>query len=333
VLLSLWFTIPDWVRAIADVLQVDAAEMIRRLFQLALIWLFCYLGIRTVGLIARRIEMAVDDGDDSTFTEREQRGHTISQLLRSVGRITLLILGMLLTLNVFIDIGPLLAGAGILGLAVSFGAQSLVKDVIAGFFYLVEGQFAMGDVIEVAGKTGVVERMTLRMVVLRDAHGAVHMVPNGQITTVSNMTRKWSRAVVDVGIGYATSLDRALTVFRDEAILFAQDPEWRGKFDGEPEIAGVTGLEASAVTIRVLLRTQPGQQWAVGREFRRRIKNRLDREGIEIPFPQRTLHVRMEPTGPAGRPDDLSAIPGTVDPFLSRAPRDSHIIPPASGES
>lgn len=328
-LLSLWFAIPDWVRSIADVLQVDAAEMIRRLLQLAFIWLFCYVGIRTVGLIARRIEMAVDDGDDSTFTEREQRGHTISQLLRSVGRVTLVVLGVLLTLNVFINIGPLLAGAGILGLAVSFGAQSLVKDVIAGFFYLVEGQFAMGDVIEVAGKTGVVERMTLRMVVLRDAHGTVHMVPNGQITTVSNMTRKWSRAVVDVGVAYGAEIDRALSVFRDVAMQFAQDPEWRGKFDGEPEIAGVTELSDSAVVLRTLLRTQPGQQWAVAREFRRRVKNRLDREGIEIPYPQRTVHVRVEGAGASALP----GVPGATEPFVPRPPRDSHIIPPTPGES
>jgi small conductance mechanosensitive channel len=235
---------------------------------------------------------------------------------------------ILLTLNVFIDIAPLLAGAGILGLAFSFGAQSLVKDVISGFFYLVEGQFAMGDVIEVAGKTGVVERMTLRMVVLRDAHGTVHMIPNGQITTVSNMTRKWARAVVDVGVAYGTDLDRALGVFRDEAERFSHDPAWQSKFDGEPEIAGVTELDENAVTIRTLIRTQAGQQWAVGREFRRRIKNRLDREGIEIPFPQRTMHVRMEgAAGPLGastmRPDGGSSV-------VPVPPRDSRIIPPDS---
>jgi small conductance mechanosensitive channel len=323
--------IPVWIRQLADILEVDAAQLTRRLLQLVLLWVVCYSAWRLVRLVARRIELAVDDGDDTTFTEREQRGHTISQLLRSVGRVSLLAVAVLLTLNVFIDIGPILAGAGILGLAVSFGAQSLVKDVIAGFFYLVEGQFAMGDVIEVAGRTGVVERMTLRMVVLRDSQGTVHMVPNGQITTVSNMTRKWSRAVVDVGVDYETDVDRAIGIFRDEALRFAADPEWRGKFDGEPEVVGVNSLDESAVTIRTLLRTHPGQQWAVAREFRRRIKNRLDRERIAIPFPQRTLRVRMETVDDLGRRSS-TAMPWSIpDQAVGRAPRDSHIIPPDSG--
>lgn len=305
---SILLAVPDWIRRLADLLEVDAAQLMRELLQVLLIWLFCYLGMRVVRLVARRMERAVDDGDESTFNEREQRGNTISQLLRSLGRVVLLLLGVMLTLNVFIDIAPILAGAGILGLAISFGAQSLVKDVITGFFYLAEGQFAMGDVIEVAGKSGVVEQMTLRMVVLRDTDGALHMIPNGQITTVSNLTRKWSRAVIDVGIEYATNLDAALEVFRDEARRFAADGEWRARFDGEPEVVGVNGLGESAVTIRTLLRTHPGQQWAVGREFRRRIKNRLDREGIEIPPPQRTIHVRTRQPrtdGPASESSGL----------------------------
>lgn len=320
---TLRIAIPQWIRDLAGVLELDAGLMMRKLLQVLFVWIFCYLAVRAVSLVARRIERAVDDGDEATFSEREQRGHTISQLLRSVGKVTILMLGVLLTLNAFIDIGPLLAGAGILGLAVSFGAQSLVKDVISGFFYLVEGQFAIGDVIEVAGKAGVVERMTIRMVVLRDVRGTVHMVPNGQITTVSNMTRLWSRAVIDVGVGYGTDLDRALEVFRTEALAFAADPAWRHRFDGVPEIAGVDGLGDSAVTIRTLLRTVPGQQWAVGREFRRRIKNRLEREGIEIPYPQRTVHVRaaaapggVVPPLPAGAlqpPDGRASLPDSSD--------------------
>jgi small conductance mechanosensitive channel len=331
--LLLWSLIPGWIRQLAALLEVDAAALMRTLLQLVLIWLLCYAAWRLVRLVARRIERAVDDGDDTTFTEREQRGHTISQLLRSVGRGGLLGVAVLLTLNAFIDIRPILAGAGILGLAISFGAQSLVKDVIAGFFFLMEGQFGMGDVIEVAGKTGLVERMTLRMVVLRDANGTVHMVPNGQITTVSNMTRKWSRAIVDVGVDYETDVDRAIGVFRDEALRFAADPEWQGKFDGEPEVVGVHGLDENAVTIRTLLRTHAGQQWAVAREFRRRIKNRLDRERIAIPFPQRTLRVRMETLDELGRRGGAAmpwAMPGQPP---GRAPRDSHIIPPDSGHA
>lgn len=299
-MLSLLVTIPEWLHRFAQLLRIDAGELIRNLLQVAGIWLLCYLAMRVVNLISRRIEKAVDDGDDSVMSEREQRGNTISQLLRSVGRVALIVIGLLLSLNVFINIGPLLAGAGILGLAVSFGAQSLVKDVISGFFYLLEGQFAVGDVIEVAGKSGVVERMTLRMVMLRDLRGVVHMIPNGQIATVSNMTRTWSRAVVDVGVAYGTDVDRALEIFRDEAHRFTEDPAWAAHFDGAPEVLGVDSLGDSAVTIRVLLRTHAHKQWGVGREFRRRIKARLDREGIQIPFPQRQLHIVNAPAGGPG---------------------------------
>lgn len=294
---SLLIAIPDWLSRITTLLEVDTAELTRNLVRVAVIWALCYVALRLVRLVATRIERAVDDGDTSTLTEREQRGQTISQLLRSVGRVSVVAVGLLLSLNVFIDIGPLLAGAGILGLAVSFGAQSLVKDVISGFFYLLEGQFAVGDVIEVSGKSGVVERMTLRMVVLRDLHGVVHMVPNGQITTVSNMTRTWSRAVVDVGVAYGTDVDQALRIFAEESQRLAHDPDWQARFDGEPEVVGVQGLDENQVTIRTLLRTHAGQQWAVGREFRRRIKARLDQEGIEIPYPQRTVHVRHHDAG------------------------------------
>ena len=289
-----FFAFPESLRQIAEVLRLDAAELVRKLAQVGVIWILAFGAWRLVRLIARRIVKSVDDGDDTALTEREQRGYTIAQLLKSLGRVAIIGVAILLSLNVFVNIGPLLAGAGILGLAISFGAQSLVKDVITGFFFLLEGQFAVGDVIEVAGKSGVVERMTLRVVMLRDANGAVHMIPNGQITMVSNMTRKWSRAVVDVGVAYGTDVDKALSVFRDEAERFSRDKEWASRFDGEPEVVGINSLDESQITIRTLLRTHPGQQWAVGREFRRRILARLAHEGIEIPFPARSVSLRIQ---------------------------------------
>ncbi len=311
-MLHLVATVPTWIRSLADLLEVDTAKLTGSLVAVLLIWLLCYLGMRVVSLVARRIEAAVDDGDDATLNEREQRRHTISELLRSVGRVVFFLMGLLLTLNSFIDIRPLLAGAGILGLAVSFGAQSLVKDVLAGFFFVVEGQFAVGDVIEASGHSGVVERMTLRMVVLRDLHGAVHMIPNGQIAVISNLTRTWSRAVMDVAVAYGTDLDRALAVLVDEAGQLAADPTWASRLDGPPEAVGVQSLADGGATLRVLLRTQPGQHWAVEREFRRRIKNRLDLEGIESPFTHRTLHLRMEePPGPlVGGDRGAAGLPG-----------------------
>jgi moderate conductance mechanosensitive channel len=261
--------------------------------RLVFVWFLVWVAIRVVRMIARRIVAAVDDGDDANLSAREKRGQTAAQLVRSVGGVTAVLFGIIATLNLFIDIRPILAGAGILGLAISFGAQSLVKDIISGFFILVEDQFVVGDVIEAAGRTGTVERVTLRVVTLRDLRGVVHMIPNGQLTAVSNLTRSWSRAVVDIGVAYEASVDRALEVFREEADTLWEDPAWKPKLLGAPEVVGVDELGESGVILRTLVRTHPGKQWECAREFRRRIKNRLDMEGIEIPFPQRTVHIRQ----------------------------------------
>jgi small conductance mechanosensitive channel len=272
--------------------------------KILVLWVGAFLTWALVRIISDRIVAAADDGDDGRLTYHEKRAQTIAQLLRGVGKIVILLFTLVLTLNQFVDITPLLGGAGILALAVSFGSQSLVKDVISGFFVLMENQFAVGDVIEVGGKTGTVEKMTLRVVMLRDVEGTLHIVPNGQITTVSNRTRGWSRAVVDIGVAYDADVDAVLAILRDEARRFGEDPAWTPKLDGMPEVLGVQALADNAVTIRVMLRTQPGNQWEAGREFRRLAKIRLDREGVEIPFPQRTVHVRhhgAEPDDPVTR--------------------------------
>jgi moderate conductance mechanosensitive channel len=292
--LALLATVGDVLARLATILRIDTEVAIRVGVRILGIWILAWLAYRVVRLAARRIEIAVDDGDDSVTTLRERRGKTISQLLRSVGRVVITVIALLLTFNQFVDIGPILAGAGILGLAVSFGAQSLVKDVISGFFILFENQFAIGDVIEAGGKSGVVEKMTLRVVQLRDVEGAMHVIPNGEIKVVSNKTRGWSRAVVDIGVAYDEDVDHALTVVRDEAAQFTTDKTWGSQLDGPVEVLGVESLSDSAVVIRTLIRTQPGSQWNAAREFRRRMKNRLDREGIEIPYPQRKVHVKVD---------------------------------------
>ncbi len=273
---------PEFINRIAEFLQVDPQVVLRRLLTLVGIWALAWVGDRLVRLLARRIERVVDDGDDNTMTMEEKQGRTVAQLLRSVGRLLIIALALLMTLNQFINIGPILAGAGILGLAVSFGAQSLVKDVITGFFMLVENSISVGDTVEIAGKTGTVERVTLRVVRLRDVDGTLHIIPNGQITTVSNQTRGWSRAVVDVTVAYESDLDRALAVFREEAAAFAADPAWSRLLDGAPEVLGVQQLAERGVTIRTLMRTHPGKQWEVARGFRFRILDRLGRERIAI---------------------------------------------------
>jgi small conductance mechanosensitive channel len=284
--------VQDVFSHVADFFGTSRVLVVEKVIRVAVVWVVAWLAYQLVKRVARRIIKAVDDGDDSTMTAAEKRGHTVAQLVRSVGRAVVLVIAVLLTIGQFLPIGPILAAGGILGLAVSFGAQSLVKDVIAGFFILMENQFAVGDVIEAGGKSGVVERMTLRVAVLRDVRGVMHVIPNGQITTVSNLTRSWSRAVVEIGVGYGTDVDRAIAVFKDELSRFRDEPVWASRFAGDSEVVGVEDLGEHSVVIRTLLRTVPGAQWDVAREFRRRIKNRLDAEGIEMPFPQRTVHVR-----------------------------------------
>lgn len=292
----------DIFTSIAEFFGTSRGAVVERVINVALIWFGAWLAYQLVKRIARRIIAKVDDGDDSTMTAAERRGHTVAQLVRSLGRMVILAVAALVTMSQFFAIAPLLAAGGILGLAVSFGAQSLVKDIIAGFFILFENQFGIGDVIEAAGKSGTVERMTLRVTMLRDLRGVVHVVPNGQITTVSNLTRSWSRAVVEVGVDYGTDLDRALAVFRDELARFQADPAWKSRLEGVSEVLGVEQLGDHGVQIRTVIRTTPGSQWEVEREFRRRIKNRLDREDIDIPFPQRTVHVRHHGAAAEDRP-------------------------------
>lgn len=297
--MPLLFSLNDIIDRLSAILMLNGEDLLRVSLRVFGIWLLAWLGLRVVRLTARRIETTVDDGDDSITTLREKRGRTISQLLRSVGRVVIVTIAILMTFDVFINIAPILAGAGILGLAVSFGAQSLVKDVISGFFFLVENQFAVGDVIEAAGRGGVVERMTMRVVVLRDLDGSMHVIPNGEIKVVSNKTRGWSRAVVDISVPHTEDLDKALAVVRDEAAQFSTDRVWGVQLDGPVEVLGVESLTDNSVVIRTLLKTQPGSQWSVAREFRRRLKNRFSRETIDSPYQQRRVQVTVR-GGPDG---------------------------------
>jgi small conductance mechanosensitive channel len=171
----------------------------------------------------------------------------------------------------------------VVGLAISFGAQSLVKDVISGIFILIEGQFGIGDVIQIGETGGLVEKMTLRTTVLRDLNGAVHIIPNGEIKLVSNLTKSWSRAVIDVSIAYAEDVDRVITMLRGTAEDFQKDPEWSMLLLEPPQVLGVENFTETGVTIRMIAKTLPLKQWDVSRELRRRIKLRLDEEQIQLP--------------------------------------------------
>lgn len=243
-------------------------------------------------LILARVEKGIGaTGTGGTPTLQEQRARTLVGLLRSIGRVVIVVILVFMVLGaVGVNLGPLLAGAGVVGLAISFGAQSLVKDVISGLFILFENQFAVGDVVRIEGVSGAVERMTLRVVVLRDVHGVVHIVPNGQITKVSNLTRSWARVVLDVGVAYKEDPDHVIAVLRRIGEELWEDPEWRPLLIEPVEVPGIEALADSAVNVRVMVKTLPLKQWDVGRELRRRIKNTFDREGIEIPFPHQTVY-------------------------------------------
>ncbi|MGB2696402.1 MAG: mechanosensitive ion channel family protein, partial [Candidatus Zixiibacteriota bacterium] len=190
-----------------------------------------------------------------------------------------------------LDIGPILAGAGILGLAVGFGAQTLVKDVISGFFILMEDQYRVGDVVEVAGIGGLVEQMSLRVTILRDLEGKVHYIPNGSISTATNMTKEWSRAVLDIGVAYKEDPDVVMNVLREVGDEMKKDPAYSSVILEPLQILGVSDFADSAVVIKVMFKTLPLKQWDVGREFRRRVKKTFDAKGIEIPFPHVTLYM------------------------------------------
>ena len=251
--------------------------------------------VRLLSSLVDRILHLMANGSGVTISEAEKRARTMASLLRTVGTAFIIVVAVLMALReIGLDITPLLAGAGVAGLAIGFGAQSLIKDVIAGFFILMEDQFRVGDVIQAAGVSGQVERMSLRTTIVRDLQGTVHFIPNGEIKVASNLTKEWSRAVLEVGIDYQEDLDRTLHVLAEVGRELAADASFGPMILEPPQVLGVESLGESQVTLRLLLKTLPSKQWDVARELRRRIKNRFDREKIAIPYPHRVVITRTE---------------------------------------
>ena len=276
-----------------DRLRPDWSEVLLDLAQVAIILFLMFVAYRLTSYIINRvISRQVEDDDPVARRLRQQRVHTVAALARNVILVVFIIIAVLTVLGTVwdIEIGPILASVGVLGLAVSFGAQSLVKDIISGTFMLLEGQFGIGDVIAVGDASGAVEKITLRTTVLRDIRGAVHIIPNGEITRVTNLTKAWSRAVLDIGVSYREDVDHVIAVLREEGERLHLDPEWRPLLLDPPEVPGVESFADAAVVIRMLARTLPEKQWDVARELRRRIKIRFAAEGIEIPAPHVSVH-------------------------------------------
>ncbi|MGE0470386.1 MAG: mechanosensitive ion channel family protein [Nitrospira sp.] len=220
-----------------------------------------------------------------------KRATTLTHVIRDVARVAILAVGgMMMLSEVGVDLKPILAAAGLGGLAVGFGAQSLVKDVITGFFILLEDSIGVGDVVEIAGVGGVVEEVKLRTVTLRDLSGNVHVVPNGVIDKVKNMTKVYAFYLFEVGIAYREDVDEVMAVLRDIGDELRQDPQFSEDILEPLEMLGVDQFAESAVIIKCRIKTRPIKQWRVGREMNRRIKKTFDAKGIEIPFPHQTIY-------------------------------------------
>lgn len=269
------------------------------------------LSRRTPGMqsILRPEEQAVVEA------RRQQRTETIAAVLGSVAVAVIYLLAAFVALSQMnIDVGPLVAGAGVVGVALGFGAQSLVKDFLSGIFMILEDQYGVGDIVDVGEATGVVEAITLRVTRLRDVEGTVWHVPNGEITRVGNLSQLWSRSLLDLSVAYDTDLDHAGRVITEVAEELASDPEWQDAILEPAELWGIEQFGPSEVVLRLVIKTKPAAQWNVNREFRARIKKAFDREGIEIPFPQRTVWLRRDDAPVA------AGVPATAVPQTEAAP-------------
>ena len=230
--------------------------------------------------------------------EIRKRSDTLKSVIRNILSITVVVVALLMILKELgVEIGPILAAAGVVGIAVGFGAQELVKDVINGFFILLDDQIRVGDVVQIAEKSGLVENVNLRMITLRDLSGNVHFVRNGQISVVTNMTKEYSRYVFDIGVAYREDVDEVIKVIRQVDAELREDPEFKTDILEPIEILGLDQFADSAIIIKARTKTQPIRQWAVAREFNRRLKKKFDELDIEIPFPHVTLYAGQNKDG------------------------------------
>ncbi|MEX2586423.1 MAG: mechanosensitive ion channel domain-containing protein [Actinomycetota bacterium] len=224
------------------------------------------------------------------------RGQTVAGVLKALGSATIWVLASLIVLGELgINLAPLIAGLGIVGIALGFGAQNLVSDLVSGLFMLVEDQFGVGDIIEVDGLWGEVEHVGLRTTQVRGLDGMLYTLRNGNIKLTGNANKGWTRVLLDINVAYATDLRRAASVIKQVAEEASREAELAGMFKGEPEIWGVTDFGDNSISIRLVVKSAPAAHWQLGRDLRLRIKEAFDREGIEIPLPQRTTWIRTEP--------------------------------------
>ena len=260
-----------------------------------LIVVLSYALVRTVALVVSRFEHELTRGTGLDALERAKRARTLGSVVTKVATALIVGIAVLMILREFrIDIAPVLTGAGIVGLAVGFGAQTLVRDIISGFFLILEDQVRVGDVAAINGIGGLVEQLNLRTIVLRDVEGTVHVFPNGSITTLANRSKDFSYYVIDLPISYQEDPDRIAAILRRIGAEMQKDPTF-GPFILEPiEVPGVDAFGVWSFQLKVRIKTVPLKQWEVGRELRKRIKRTFDELGIEMTFPERVVSVRSE---------------------------------------
>ncbi len=259
--------------------------------RIGLIAILAYAVVRIIAAVAGRLEAEIEHTGSVDAVERSKRARTISRLVRNLLNTVVISIALLMVLNQLgIDIMPILTGAGIVGLAVGFGAQTLVKDLIAGFFLTFEDQVRVGDVAVINGTGGLVEAINLRTIVLRDLQGTVHVFPNGSVERLSNLTKDFSYFVLDLGVAYKEATDVVFGVLREIGAELVADPVYAPSILEPLEILGVDDFGDSQVTIKLRIKTVPLKQWEVGRELRRRIKKTFDEKGISIPFPHVSVY-------------------------------------------
>ncbi len=291
----------DWLatRPLKIVLILLSAFVINRLVRRIIRKFIDSLSGEEVQAAGRRLRKLTPRALQSTTGQSSirsaARAQTIGLVLKSAASFVVYSIAVLMAMSeVGLNLAPLIAGAGVVGVALGFGAQSLVRDFLSGLFMLAEDQYGVGDVVDVGEATGVVEAVNLRLTRLRSVDGTVWHVPNGEIRRVGNMSQQWARALLDIEVAYDTDLDRALEVVKEVADELWADDIWKTDIVEEPEVWGVQTLGASGITIRLVIKTQPGQQWVVTRELNKRMKARFDAEGIEIPFPQQVMWMRRD---------------------------------------
>lgn len=263
--------------------------------RIVLIVIAALILLRVVSFLLHRMEkilIKAREAEETVPGSTQKRVLTLSGILRTIARFTIWTIVIILCLDqVGVNVAPIIAGAGIAGLAFGFGAQNLVRDFISGFFMVLEDQVRVGDVAVVNGTGGVVEAISFRTIVLRDLSGVVHIFANGTVSTLANMTKGWSGYVIDVGVAYKEDTDKVSAVMREVADGMQREPEFGEKMVSPIEIFGVDNFGSSEVVIKARLKTLPIQQWFIGREYRRRLKKAFDDRGIEIPFPHLSIYA------------------------------------------